>query len=135
MHLVSLSVLLFMLLLSAWPVQAQRWHHDYVEASSVDISHTGIHTHENYVKYDLSRLRIGSGWIISATPHCDYITWVPQWGSIENWITTLNGNTVYVGVPSRFADWVAGMWWWWPDRAWRYSNVSSYSLEIWWYGW
>ena len=109
---------------------APSWHYGVIwGADWVDLDHPGIHTHQNKVAFNLKRLAMRSPTRIQVRPHCEYWTWTPPYGSIENWTVYGSGDDAIVLVPSRFVDAL-----YFEATAPIYYQTWPYYAEVWWYG-
>ncbi|MBV8885668.1 MAG: hypothetical protein JO235_16960, partial [Chroococcidiopsidaceae cyanobacterium CP_BM_RX_35] len=111
-------------------------HHLIVKpAASVDLSHPGIHTHENRItfatgKFDLQTRDLRN---LKLQAHCLLPTWTLEHGSIENWATSVtNPHKVTVAVPSQFADFVTTAKNLAPNNFNQYYSKNPYFLELNW---
>lgn len=116
----------------AKPASADYWHHGVIQgADVVDLNHLGSHTHQNKIKFNLRRLymRNPNPRSIEVTAHCQLWTWVPKWGTIEQWTILPEGDYAVVTAPTRFADltYVSA------TGGYYYENWPYYA-DVWWYG-
>lgn len=119
----------------AKPAKADGWHYGVIwGADYVDMSHPGYHTHANTIGFDLRRLYMPHASSVQVKPHSYLATFSYPYGSIENWGAPISGDYVFVSVPSQFADFVLGLYWFAPYTAWQYWSEWNYRLEVRWYG-
>jgi hypothetical protein len=110
--------------------RADSWHHGVLYgASSVNLSYLGFHRHLNNITFLVKRLSMRDPSDIYIVPHCELSTWVPGWGSIENWVVKMEGNNAVVVAPTRFADLLELL----ATGPVYYQNWPYYA-DVWWYG-
>lgn len=104
-------------------------------AASIDLSHPGIHTHENKILFAIGKLDLQTRDLrnLKLRAHCLLPTWTPQYGSIENWNTIVSDqHEVTVAVPSQFVDFVTTAKKLAPKKLNQYYSKDQYSLELDW---
>lgn len=89
------------------PAAAGMAHVWLTRATTVDLSHLGLHTHRNVILFDLRGLHIPRGVPLRVVVHCQYETARPFFEPIESYLTKYDNASVVVVVPTRFADLVA----------------------------